>query len=289
MERKRRPTDAVIVTGATGGIGSALVEALYRDGGHMVIGACRTPSRLDGLRERLQGNYPDAASELIGARLDLSTISGTISCAESIRDMIAAEGIRLSAIINNAGVMPVNRLEISPDGMEMTLQVNCISTLAFTSVLLPLLGEGSSVVMTSSVMRKLPALGLDFDSKAMKADSFIKRFNNYGRSKRLLTHAARYLADHLTDRGIRVNCADPGVVDSGIIHLGYPIVDRLADLLARPLMSSPAKGARAALRAAACGQTAMMHTAAASKAIRKLTLIETCAVEKALALARATF
>lgn len=285
METDLMPTDAVIVTGATGGIGSALVEALFREGGHIVIGACRTPARLDSLRKRLQETYPDAGSELRGVRLDLSTVASTLSCAETIKDMIVSEGLRLRAVINNAGVMPVSRLETSPDGMEMTLQVNCISTLAFTTELLPLLDSGSSVVMTSSVMRRLPALDIDFDTKALKADNFVKRFNNYGRSKRLLTHAARYLADRVASRGIRVNCADPGVVDSGIIRLGYPIVDRLADLIARPLMSTPAKGARAALKAVACERTAMMHTAASSKELGTLTPDETQAVEKALKLA----
>lgn len=285
MDQNRTTTDAVIVTGATGGIGSALVEALYGKGGLCVIGACRTPSRLDAVRAQLQKKYPDAQSELIGVYLDLSTVAGTVSCAEDIKDLIITRNLNLKSLVNNAGVMPINRLEVSPDGMELTLQVNCISTLAFTDALLPVLEQGSSVVMTSSIMRKLPALGMDFDTKALKADNFIKRFYNYGRSKRLLTLAARYLAGCLADRDIRVNCADPGVVDSNIIHLGYPVIDRLADLIARPLMSTPATGARAALNALVCEKTATMHTASSSKVIAKLTSDETHAVEKALKLA----
>lgn len=277
---------AVVVTGATGGIGRAIVDALCRDGRYTVIGACRTPARLAEDMNRF--NAADEEPRLLGAPLDLATVAGAIDDAQALKSLLNIRGLTLHAIINNAGTMPVDRLSVSPDGMEMTLQVNCISTLAFTIALLPALADGGAIVMTSSIMRKLPALDDNFDTKALKADNFIKRFNNYGRSKRLLTHAARYLADTLAERGIRVNCADPGVVDSGIIHLGFPIVDRLADLIARPVMSSPAKGAQAALHALDCPSTGIMHTQSSQKPIPPLTPAELSAVEKALHLAQSS-
>ncbi len=252
--------EAVIVTGATGGIGSAIVEALYRESRYVVIGACRNPGRLDALQQKLKSDYPCSKSRLLDVSLDLATKTGAISSAAETSSLLKQQGLSLHGIINNAGVMPVDHLEVSPDGMEMTLQVNCISTLAFTMSLVPIMTDGGVIVMTSSIMRKLPVLDIDFDKKALGGDNFLKRFNNYGRSKLLLTLCARHLADRLAGRNIRVNCADPGVVDSGIIHLGYPLVDKLADLIARPLMSSTQKGALAALNAMNSPLTALMHT-----------------------------
>lgn len=250
---------AAIVTGATGGIGQALARALYADG-YTVICACRTPARLGPLTTELEDTYPGSGGKLIGATLDLSTTSGARRGANEIADIIDSHTLNLHAIINNAGTMPVDHLAVSPDGMEMTLQVNCISTLSFTLPLLPLLQPGGVVVMTSSLMRRFPRLREDFAEKSLHARNVVQRFNNYGRSKQLLTYAARHLADIMSPKRIRVNCADPGIVDSGIIRLGYPLVDKIADLIARPVMSTTQQGAQAALNAMSAQQTATMAT-----------------------------
>lgn len=277
--------EAVIVTGATGGIGKALVKAIYKEGKYAVIGACRTPARLEALADELHTAYPGSASRLIPAPLDLSTTGMAHQGAEHIARILKSDGLRLHAIINNAGTMPVDHLAVSPAGMEMTLQVNCISTLAFTIALLPYICEGGVIVMTSSIMRKFPVLRMDFAEKALKASNVAQRFNNYGRSKLLLTCAARSMAGELLPRGIRVNCADPGIVDSGIIHLGYRLIDPIADLIARPLMSTPEQGARAALRAMSTPLTAQMATARRMATLPILTPEQHAIVEKAFRMA----
>lgn len=66
------------------------------------------------------------------------------------------------------------------------------------------------------------------------------RFVAYGRSKLLLWKLTQEMAPKLAERGIRVNCATPGVVDTGILSLGWPVVDRLADVFSG--RSSPRPG-----------------------------------------------
>lgn len=251
---------AAVVTGATGGIGQALMEALWRQQRWgAVIGACRDPRRLEPLLERLRAACPGSATRLAAAPLDLATMQGAADGAAALAR--ALQGMRIGALVNNAGTMPVHRLMTSPEGREITYQVNYLATVAFTRALLPLMQEpGGVVVFTSSVTRRLVRAGADPEGRALRARGVLGRFANYGRSKLLLTQAACQMARELQERGIRVNCADPGVVDSGIIHLGYPLVDRLADLLARPLMRTPARGAQAALRAVDSPGTALMCT-----------------------------
>lgn len=272
---------AVVVTGATGGIGRALVTALYAAGVPHIIAACRCPDRMAGDIALLRAIYPSSASEVHPVALDLSSIR---QARQGARNVIVLK-LPIFAVLNNAGTMPVDRLEVSPDGVESTLQVNCLSTLAFTFDLVPDIMPGGVVVFTSSVMRKFPSLRLDFDTKALCADNIVRRFNNYGRSKLLLTLSARVLADDLAKRDIRVNCADPGVVDTGIINLGYRWVDDLADTIARPFMRSPERGAEAALRAMASPFTGRMCTPSEDRPLRPLTATERTVAVKALRMA----
>lgn len=261
---------AMVVTGATGSIGEAIVEQLFAQGVSHIFGACRHPERLKATEMRLRSTYPHSKSVIVPVELDLSTIKGARLGAERI----VKHGLPLSAVINNAGTMPVKRLEISSDGYDMSLQVNCLSTLAFTFDLVPDIMHGGVVVMTSSVTRHLPLPRQNFVQKGLNASNVIQRFNNYGRSKQLLTWASRMLADDLAPRGIRVNCADPGVVDSGIIHLGYKWADEIADVIARPFMRSPHKGCRAALNALHTPLTAQMVTVNGQHPIHPLTYAE---------------
>ena len=69
----------------------------------------------------------------------------------------------------------------------------------------------------------------------------------YGQSKRMITEYARQLAEVLKGR-VRVNCADPGIVDTGMISM-QRWYDPIADALFRPFIRNPRQGAEPALRA----------------------------------------
>ena len=239
------PRKTIILTGATGGIGTALVHALL-DQGYEVIGACRHPERLPKL------------PHLSGITLDLGL-------ASSVQEALGAlRGRTIHAIINNAGIMPLRTTTITADGHELTYAVNYLNTVDFTRRLLPQMEDGGAVVFTTSVTRRLPFRASDAAQRAMRAKSPWRRFLNYGRTKWLLVLEAQKMAVELAPRRIRVNAADPGVVDTGIITLGWERIDRLADKIFRPLISPPAKGARAALRALTTTATGKVHTQTAT-------------------------
>ena len=235
---------AVLVTGATGGIGRAIIRSLYAGDEPAIIAACRHPERLDEIAAGLKSDYPGSSSELIPLRLDLASFRDVMQSAETI----LKESIRLRALINNAGTMPL-RHHVTSDGYEEATQVNYLSTVLLTRTLLPALDIGSTIVFTVSETRHLTYPSADFDSKSLNARGRIAHFINYARSKTLLSHYALQLHDELKPKGINVCCSDPGVVDSGIITLGIPAIDRVADMIFRPLISTPAQGAAPALNA----------------------------------------
>ena len=58
---------------------------------------------------------------------------------------------------------------------------------------------------------------------------------------------------------MKVNCADPGIVDSSMIHMDRWF-DPIADVVFRPLIRTPRNGAVPALRALFSGETGRIFT-----------------------------
>lgn len=251
----KQDTPAVMVTGATGGIGSAIVRALYANNEPAIVAACRHPERIAALTDALRSEYPESQSVIIPHGLDLASFQ----CVRESSTALMERGIRLRALINNAGTMPLLH-HITIDGHETATQVNYLSTILLTRRLLPSITDGGTIIFTVSVTRKLAAPRPDFDAKALSAKSRIAHFMNYARSKSMLSHYAFGLASELLPRGIAVCCVDPGVVDSGIITLGIPTIDKAADRLFRPLIATPAQGAAPAINALKTPITGALYT-----------------------------
>lgn len=238
----------IIVTGATGAIGKALVEAAISEGAATVVMACRDIKRARQIADTLF----TGETHLIPMTLDLARFDSIDDFVTRFADL----NIPLDGIFNNAGVMP-GTLSITADGNELATQVNCLSPIRLTRALVPLMRDGAFVVMTTSITRKVYSLhGSD---PANWNKTHFSRFATYGRSKRMLTDETMRLADELAPRHIRVNCADPGIVNSRMINMNR-WVDPIADIFFRPFIRSPRKGSLPLLRAAKSTLTARVFT-----------------------------
>lgn len=248
-----------IVTGATGGIGKAIVKALLKPGldqdkrpsgndeGSLIILACRDEEKAGKLIGKLGGN-----PRLKFIRLNLMSFDNVREFAQEI----AANDYQVETIFHNAGFMP-SRLIVSEDGYEAATQTNFLGPALLTKLLLPRMRRGSHIVFTTSLTRHLVRLREDWDEQTIDHQS---RFRTYGQSKLLLTHWGVRLSGQLQDKGILVNFSDPGAVNTGMITMGNMVVDFLADILARPLMSTPSQGARPALLAASTPLTGQLFS-----------------------------
>lgn len=242
-----------IVTGATGGIGAAIARRLVSAGVDALVLACRNDSKAGALAERLHTQFPDSHTRIETGHLDLASLASVRAFAASM------DGRRISALINNAGIMP-GKITMTVDGIESATATNVVGTALLTEMLLPSIVDGGAIVVTTSVTRRMVRLRADWLEHAATYHGFLRRFKTYGRSKLILTHYAAELARKMANRGIRVNCADPGVVDSGIISLGMPVLDRMADIFFRPLISTTDEGANAALSALDSPHTAQIYS-----------------------------
>lgn len=133
------------------------------------------------------------------------------------------------------------------------MAVNYFGTILLSWLIAPCIEQGGSVVFTTSVTRRLHRLA---DGILYPAEKDFSQLGTYGRSKLALTHYAMHLASLWQGR-LRVNCADPGVVNSGMITM-HRWFDPLANLLFRPFTSSPGRGAESALQACLSPHTGMI-------------------------------
>ncbi|MCQ2176982.1 MAG: SDR family NAD(P)-dependent oxidoreductase [Bacteroidales bacterium] len=221
----------IVVTGASGSMGSVVCETLAAKGWHVIM-ACRNLAKGQAVLDGILGRVSGASLEL--RQLDLEKLESVREFAHSL------EGTHIDTIFNNAGV--INRdFHLTADGYEKTFQVNFLGPALLSSLLCDA-NPGMHVVSMVSLTCSLTGIpeGYTGDNK----EEF-SQLGSYARAKLALL----LFTLELQRRGAAVvDLSDPGVVDSNMISMGRWF-DPLADLLFRPLCSSPAKGARPALNA----------------------------------------
>ena len=188
---------SVMVTGASRGIGLALVRELASCGWHVLAGA-RHPSEARGLqaaaREAKRGMI-----DIVG--LDVRSDGSVRAAVEEAAGKVRA----LDALVNNAGVFPEEgheRLEDLPlDLFEEAFSVNVVGVARVTRAFLPLLGAAAHprVVNISSLAGSI----------SRKEDA---RHYCYSASKAALNMLTRTMAAELRPRGITVVAVTPGWV-----------------------------------------------------------------------------
>lgn len=176
----------VVVTGAAGGIGRAIVEEL-RDRGAAVVAADRDVATLDEL----------GGDRLLVRRTDVTSpddVAGLVS------DAVGRFGT-LTGIVNNAGVLvPGNLADLRIEDFQRIFDVNVKGTLLGCKSALPALlaGGGGSIVNFGSIN----SLGAE------------KELTAYCASKGAVLMMTRAIALDYAAQGVRANTVCPGFVDT---------------------------------------------------------------------------
>ncbi|MBP3672006.1 MAG: SDR family NAD(P)-dependent oxidoreductase [Bacteroidaceae bacterium] len=227
-------TQYTIVTGAGGSIGKAITQALVERGEHVIM-ACRNLDKDRPLCQEINSRYPGS---VVIMELNLASFDSIATFASAIQEQYP-----IKALINNAGVMN-KHYSTTKQGYEMTIGVNFLGTYLLTRLLTPMLKNGH-ITFTTSLTRYIGKVDKNFFD--LTANNY-GRFKAYSRSKLATTLLAHYLSQQLAPMGIHVNAADPGIVDTGMIHMDAWF-DPIADALFRPCISTPQQGAISALSA----------------------------------------
>ena len=173
---------AVLVTGASSGIGAVTARALAAHGFRVWAGV-RDPAQA-----------PDGTTPVL---LDVTNAGQIADAARTI-----AENGGLYGLVNNAGIAVSAPLEAIPvEALREQFEVNVIGTMAVTQAMLPLLRRSvGRVVMMSSIAGR-------------NATAYI---GPYAASKHALEALADALRAELGTSGIEVSLIEPGAVKTPI-------------------------------------------------------------------------
>jgi NAD(P)-dependent dehydrogenase (short-subunit alcohol dehydrogenase family) len=189
----------VLVTGSTDGLGLATARRLA------ALGACvlvhgRNPQKLERV---LAGMSSGGESGPHGYLADLSSLDETRRLARDV----AAEHERLDVLVNNAGVVSLDR-QLSRDGVELAFAVNYLSHFLLTLKLLPLIEAGGGrVVNVASIGQQ----AIDLDDVMLERDHSASR--SYSQSKLAQIMFTIELAERLgPEATVTVNALHPATL-----------------------------------------------------------------------------
>jgi NAD(P)-dependent dehydrogenase (short-subunit alcohol dehydrogenase family) len=174
-----------VVTGASKGIGLAIVRALAASDVQVIAGSLKTSSELDELARDGQVRI---------AELDLSQ-------PDAPGRLAALAGDQIDILVNNVGSAPARTggfLSITDEDWQATLTLNLLAAVRATRAALPVMqaaGRGA-IVSICSVNARLP------DPAVL----------DYSAAKAALASFSKSLSKEVGPRGIRMNTISPGPV-----------------------------------------------------------------------------
>lgn len=190
-----------LVTGVSSGIGLETARSLVSHGA-TVIGAVRNIAKAESASGEIKTSAQNGGGKFELMELDL----GSLASVKASAKLLLNRGEKFDGIIANAGVMatPYGKTE---DGFETQLGINYIGHFALVNKLVPLLVEGSRVIVLSSQAHRVANIDLEdpnFDNQDYEP------FVAYGRSKTATTLFAKELDQRFRDKGIRAASVMPG-------------------------------------------------------------------------------
>jgi NAD(P)-dependent dehydrogenase (short-subunit alcohol dehydrogenase family) len=192
--------EAVVVTGASSGIGAATAELLARSGFIAFAGV-----RKDADAQKIGAIHPN----LRPLRIDV-TDAAMIGAAA---DMVARSGLSVRGVVNNAGIAVGGPLEFLPlDMLRRQFEVNVVGQIAVAQAFLPQLrASHGRIVFVGSVSGRL-------------AVPFIGAYSGSKFALRAMTDALRL---ELADAGVKVSLVEPANVKTPIWSKGRASRDEL--------------------------------------------------------------
>lgn len=171
-----------IITGGASGIGRAIAESLRTDGHRTIVVDMASPPS-----DQFADQY---------IRADLSTREGIATILDALH------GTQVNNLVHCAARGQWSPFRETPrDTWELILRTNLEGTIAITQAVVPLMPNGSRIILFAS--------GTVFKGP--------KNLFAYVASKSGVIGFARCLADELGDDGITVNVISPGITETPMI------------------------------------------------------------------------
>jgi NAD(P)-dependent dehydrogenase (short-subunit alcohol dehydrogenase family) len=193
----------LLLTGASRGIGHATVKRFSTAGWRVI--SCS--------RHAFPEDCPWEAGPEDHIQVDLADPGSTLRAVAEVKDRLKAQGSRLNALVNNAGISPkgqggsrLSTVDTPLEDWRHVFQVNFFAPIMLARGLIDELeAAAGAVVNVSSIAggRVHPFAG-----------------SAYATSKAALAALTREMASDFAPRGIRVNAISPGEIDTAILSPG---------------------------------------------------------------------
>jgi NAD(P)-dependent dehydrogenase (short-subunit alcohol dehydrogenase family) len=197
-----RPVEeqTVLVTGATGGLGRALVRRLAERRA-TVVAHGRSSAKLDGLVAEVEGS---TGHRIRSVRADLSSLREV----DRLADTVLERHPDLTVLVNNAGVgfgEPGAGRELSRDGIELRFAVNHLASYHLARRL----AERLQANAPARIVQVASAGQLPLDPEDPLTEHGYDGVTAYRRSKLAQVMATFDLAADLVGTGVSVNAVHP--------------------------------------------------------------------------------
>lgn len=180
---------AVLVTGASAGIGRKVTEKLAGSGFHVFAGA-RKAADVEAL---------NALPNVTGVRLDVNSAADVAAAVETVR----ASGHALHGLVNNAGVAVIDPvLSTTDEDFDFQMQANVYGVFRVTKAFAPL------VIAARGRILNVSSISAFLSDPATAA---------YTMSKLAVEGFTNVLANELAPQGVAVIAIEPGAYNTGIL------------------------------------------------------------------------
>jgi NAD(P)-dependent dehydrogenase (short-subunit alcohol dehydrogenase family) len=202
----------IVITGGSRGIGASTAEHCAQCGMGVILTYKSNADSANAVVQRIQAS----GGKAVALELDVADVKRFASFRETVQLTLQATwGVTtLGGLVNNAGHGLFNPLEsVTEAQFDDLLNVHLKGPFFLTQSLLPLMGEGASIVNLTSATTRVATAGVA----------------PYAAFKGGLDVLTRYMAKEFGPRRIRANAVSPGAIRT---ELGGGLNDEFEALLA---------------------------------------------------------
>ena len=185
-----------LVTGASGGIGSACAKKLASEGYKVIVHYYRSKEEAERIADRIGGDalQADLRSE---------------TAVDALVDDVLAQYVHIDVLVNNAGISRVNQVQdVSNYEWDLLMASNATSAFLMTRAVLPSMIEAQSgAIVNISSMWGIAGGSCE---------------SAYSASKGAIIAFTKAVAKEVGPSGIRVNCVAPGVIETAMLDRYTP-------------------------------------------------------------------
>jgi NAD(P)-dependent dehydrogenase (short-subunit alcohol dehydrogenase family) len=215
-----------VVTGATSGIGKALIEDLAKTGQTIVMVA------RDADRGSAVLNEITSATQNPNLDLQLCDLS-VLSSVRNLAQILNSKYQKINVLINNASVYKRKRVT-TVEGFEEMFATNHLGPFLLTNLLLELLQAGVQENGSAHVLNITAPSTVQLDFNDLQSEKKFNSLTAFGATKMANLLFTFALARRLENTGITVNAIHPGLARSSLMKESFPLLRLFTWLISSP-------------------------------------------------------